>query len=76
VVTHGVDGYLFEPRDVNAGAKFALDILSRADHGRAMGKMARVNARARYCSNDIIPRYEAYYEKILSSAGAPALAAT
>jgi len=76
VVTHGVDGFLFEPRDVNAGAKFALDILSRPDHGRAMGEMARVNARARYCSNDIIPRYEAYYEKILSSAGAPALAAT
>ncbi|HVB85927.1 MAG TPA: N-acetyl-alpha-D-glucosaminyl L-malate synthase BshA [Candidatus Dormibacteraeota bacterium] len=76
VVTHGVDGFLFEPRDVNAGAKFALDILSRAGHGRAMGEMARVNARARYCSNDIIPRYEAYYEKVLSSSGAPALAAT
>lgn len=76
VVTHGVDGFLFEPRDVNTGAKYALEILSRADHGRSMGEMARVNARARYCSNDIIPRYEAYYEKVLSSTGAPALAAT
>jgi N-acetyl-alpha-D-glucosaminyl L-malate synthase BshA len=75
VVTHGADGYLFEPRDVEAGAKFALEILTRSDHGRAMGEMARVNARRRYCSNDIIPRYEAYYEKVLNSAGAPALAA-
>jgi len=76
VVTHGVDGFLFEPRDVNAGAQYALGILSRADHGREMGRMARVNARARYCSNDIIPRYEAYYEKILGAAVAPAAAAT
>jgi L-malate glycosyltransferase len=76
VVTHGVDGYLFQPRDVEAGAKYALDILSRSDHGRAMGEMARVNARRRYCSNDIIPRYEAYYERILSAADTPALTAT
>jgi len=75
VVTHGADGYLFEPRDVETAAKFALEILARPDHGRAMGEMARVNARRRYCSNDIIPRYEAYYEKVLNSAGAPALAA-
>jgi L-malate glycosyltransferase len=74
VVTHGVDGYLFEPRDVEAASQFALEILSRSDRGRAMGEMARVNARRRYCSNDIIPQYEAFYEKILN-AGTPALAA-
>ena len=33
-----------------------------------MGQMARASARAKYCSNDIIPLYEAYYEKILNSA--------
>jgi N-acetyl-alpha-D-glucosaminyl L-malate synthase BshA len=67
VVTHGIDGYLFEPRDVAAAAKYALEILTRPDRGRMMGEMARVNARRRYCSNDIIPRYEAYYEKVLNS---------
>jgi len=67
VVTHGVDGYLFEPRDVGSAARYALEILTRPDRGRAMGEMARKNARRQYCSNDIIPRYEAYYEKILSS---------
>jgi N-acetyl-alpha-D-glucosaminyl L-malate synthase BshA len=75
VVTHGVDGYLFEPRDVETAAKYALEILTRSDRGRAMGEMARVNARRRYCSNDIIPLYEAFYEKILNAAGTPALAA-
>jgi len=67
VVAHGVDGYLFEPRDVPAAAKYALEILTRPDRGRMMGEMARINARRRYCSNDIIPQYEAYYDKVLSS---------
>lgn len=67
VVTHGVDGYLFEPRDVVTAARYAIEILTRSDRGRMMGEMARVNARRRYCSNDIIPRYEAYYEKVLNS---------
>ncbi|HTX15759.1 MAG TPA: N-acetyl-alpha-D-glucosaminyl L-malate synthase BshA [Candidatus Baltobacteraceae bacterium] len=70
VVTHAVDGYLFEPRDVASGAKFALDILTRPDRGRMMGEMARANARRKYCSNDIIPLYERYYEKVLNASRA------
>lgn len=70
VVTHAKDGYLFEPRDVATAAKYALDILTRPDRGRAMGQMARKDARRQYCSNDIIPLYEAYYEKVLNSAPA------
>jgi N-acetyl-alpha-D-glucosaminyl L-malate synthase BshA len=72
VVKHGVDGYLFEPRDVDAAAKYALEILTRPDRGRMMGQMARASARRQYCSNDIIPLYEAYYEKVLNSAGTSA----
>ena len=67
VVAHGVDGYLFEPHDVGTAARYALEILTRPDRGRMMGEMARVNARRRYCSNDIIPQYEAYYDRVLSS---------
>jgi hypothetical protein len=32
--------------------------------------MARANASRKYCSNDIIPLYESYYEKVLRGAGA------
>jgi N-acetyl-alpha-D-glucosaminyl L-malate synthase BshA len=74
VVTHGVDGYLVAPRDVAGAAKYAIDVLSLPDRGRAMGQMARKNARRRYCSNDIIPMYEAYYERVLNSVGATASA--
>jgi N-acetyl-alpha-D-glucosaminyl L-malate synthase BshA len=72
VVTHGEDGYLVPPRDVENAATFALEILTRPDRGRAMGRQARINARKRYCSNDVIPQYEAYYSRVLGSAGSTA----
>ncbi|MFZ0212788.1 MAG: N-acetyl-alpha-D-glucosaminyl L-malate synthase BshA [Candidatus Acidiferrales bacterium] len=70
VVTHGLDGYLVAPRDVAAAAKYAIQILSRADRGREMGQQARVDARKKFCSNDVIPLYEAYYRKVLESSSA------
>jgi hypothetical protein len=30
-----------------------------------MGKIARINARKKFCANDVIPMYERYYERIL-----------
>jgi L-malate glycosyltransferase len=68
VVEHGADGYLVEPGDVRAAAGYALDILGRADRGREMGQRARADARSKYCAEDIIPRYEAYYRKVLKGA--------
>jgi len=70
VVEHGVDGYLVAPRDVAAAANSAVEILSRADRGREMGQRARTNARKKYCASDIIPRYEAYYRRVLGTATA------
>jgi len=65
VVENGVDGYLVEPRDVESAAHHAIEILSRADPGREMGERARVNARRKFCANDVIPLYEAYYLRVL-----------
>ena len=76
VVTHGVDGFLIPPHDIQAGAKYALEILTSPDRGRAMGKQARINARSKYCSNDVIPQYEAYYAKVLNASGKAAASAT
>jgi L-malate glycosyltransferase len=68
VVENGNDGYLHEPRDVATAAKYAIEILSRSDRGRAMGQMARVNAKKKYCANDVIPQYEAYYRQVIDAA--------
>ena len=65
VVEHGVDGFLVEPGDVRDAARYAIDILSRADRGREMGKIARMHANEKYCADDVIPVYEAYYKRVL-----------
>jgi L-malate glycosyltransferase len=65
VVENGVDGYLVEPGDVKLAAKYAVDLLSRADRGREMGQRARIDARKKFCANDVIPKYEQYYERVL-----------
>ena len=43
-----------------------IELLSRADRGREMGKLARVNAKKKFCANDVIPTYERYYQRVLS----------
>ncbi|HEY2458839.1 MAG TPA: N-acetyl-alpha-D-glucosaminyl L-malate synthase BshA [Candidatus Acidoferrum sp.] len=65
VVEHGVDGYLVEVGDVATAGKYAIDLLSRADRGREMGQRARINARKKFCANDVIPKYESYYQQVL-----------
>jgi N-acetyl-alpha-D-glucosaminyl L-malate synthase BshA len=65
VVENGVDGYLVEPGDIKLAAKYAIDLLSRADRGREMGQLARIHARKKFCANDVIPMYERYYEQVL-----------
>ena len=68
VVEHGVDGYLVEPGDVQQAGRYAIELLSRADRGREMGRLARIHARRKYCANDVIPMYERYYEQVLAGA--------
>ena len=70
VVEHGVDGFLVEPGDVKEAGRYAIEILSRADRGREMGHRARINAKKKFCANDVIPQYERYYRRVLESASA------
>jgi L-malate glycosyltransferase len=70
VIENGVDGYLHEPRDVKTAARHALEILSRQDRGRSMGQTARINARKKYCANDVIPLYEEYYRQVIGTVAA------
>src|SRR5713226_4665327 len=66
VVEHGVDGFLVQPGDVKEAARYAIEILSRADRGREMGQIARINAKKKFCANDVIPAYETYYKRVLA----------
>src|SRR5580700_10955856 len=70
VVEHGIDGFLVEPGDVKEAARYAIEILSRADRGREMGQIARINAKKKFCANDVIPAYEGYYRRVLEQSSA------
>ncbi|MGB7468199.1 MAG: N-acetyl-alpha-D-glucosaminyl L-malate synthase BshA, partial [Candidatus Acidiferrum sp.] len=70
VVENGVDGYLVEPGDVKSAAAHAIELLSRADRGREMGQRARIDAKRKFCANDVIPAYEAYYRRVLEQSSA------
>ena len=30
-----------------------------------MGQTTRINAKKKFCANDVIPAYEAYYKRVL-----------
>ncbi len=44
--------------------------LFRADRGREMGQRVFINAKKKFCSNDVIPQYERYYRRVLESSSA------
>jgi glycosyltransferase involved in cell wall biosynthesis len=54
------------PVIVKLAAKYAIDLLSRADRGREVGLLARAHAKKNFCANDVIPMYERYYERVLA----------
>jgi L-malate glycosyltransferase len=65
VVEHGRTGYLAEVGDVETMARYAIDILSDEAALRKMGKHCRAAARARFCTEKIIPQYEDFYRRVL-----------
>jgi len=67
VVTEGVEGFLVEPRNVDAMARRALEILGDDRLRRQMGQRARETAMTRFSATEIIPQYERFYQKILSA---------
>jgi N-acetyl-alpha-D-glucosaminyl L-malate synthase BshA len=65
VVTHGVEGFLVQPRDTGKMAECSMLILADESYRKEMGKRAREKARSRFCSTQIIPAYERYYREVI-----------
>jgi L-malate glycosyltransferase len=68
VIEHGRSGFLAEVGDVDAMARYAIDILSDEKRLREMGQLARWEAQSRFCTSKIIPEYERFYERVLERA--------
>ncbi|HEY0759358.1 MAG TPA: N-acetyl-alpha-D-glucosaminyl L-malate synthase BshA [Acidisarcina sp.] len=72
LIEDGVNGRLFPVGEVDAMADGAIELLLQPDRLIAMGRAARKTAQQRYCSTQIIPLYEKYYETVLERAAATA----
>ena len=66
VVTHGENGWLVPVGDHQAMAAHAVRLLRDQDLWHKASTAARAAAEA-FSSDEIVGRYEAYYEKVLSS---------
>jgi N-acetyl-alpha-D-glucosaminyl L-malate synthase BshA len=68
VVTDGECGYLSDVGDTDAMAEDTLRLLEDENLRRALGQKGREQAVQRYGSDQIIPQYIAFYEKVLQKA--------
>ena len=66
VVTDGVDGFLSEIGNVEKMSDDAALLLNNEELRRTMGSRARESAVSRYSTDLVIPKYIAFYEKVLS----------
>ncbi len=67
VVDDGVDGFLLPVGDVAAMAERALELLSDDAKRREFGRAGRAVAVERFHVSKVVPRYVAYYEKVLGA---------
>jgi L-malate glycosyltransferase len=65
VIDDGATGFLRNVGDVDAMAGAAVGLLRDADRWRAMSAAAAADARARFARDDIVGRYERFYENVV-----------
>ena len=68
LIEHGKSGYLADVGDVDAMARYAIELLSDEDALHKMAKASRAVAQSRFCASRIIPQYEEFYRRVLERA--------
>ena len=75
LITHAVDGYMEPVGDVSAQAQRLIELLMNSDLHERVSAAARNTALTRFCTDLIIPQYEAYYAHVREGGGTSAQAA-
>jgi glycosyltransferase involved in cell wall biosynthesis len=65
VIQDGVTGFIRDVDDVDGMTACALELLSDRALRERIGATATADVRARYCTDSIVPQYEACYEDVL-----------
>ena len=68
VIDDGVTGYLHDPEDLDGMANSSVRLLtdSKLHQQMAFGSLQAVQTR--FCADEVVPRYEAFYRELLSRA--------
>jgi len=67
VIDHGTSGFLHPPEDLDGMARSAVLLLTDQLLRRRVVAAARRTVHERFCDEEIVPVYEAYYEEIIRS---------
>ena len=66
VITDGASGFLHDPDDLDGMTTSALALLTDAAlHQRIAGGGLQA-VHERFCAEEVVPRYEAFYEQVLA----------
>jgi N-acetyl-alpha-D-glucosaminyl L-malate synthase BshA len=65
LIKHSETGFIAEIGDIERMAKYTIDLLKNERKYRLFAESARKRAVELFDKNQIIPQYEAFYEKIL-----------
>ncbi|MBV8865910.1 MAG: N-acetyl-alpha-D-glucosaminyl L-malate synthase BshA [Acidobacteriaceae bacterium] len=72
LITHGLDGYMEPVGDIAAQALRLIELLSNLGLHERVSQAARNTALTRFCTDLIIPQYEAYYVQVMEGGGTSA----
>ena len=72
LITHSVDGYMEPVGDTNAQAARLTELLTNESLHQRISAAARATAQTRFCTDLIIPQYEAYYVQVCGQEGTSA----
>lgn len=65
LITDGVDGYMEEVGNIEAQANRLIELLTDEPRRTKMAAAARLTAETRFCTDLIIPKYEALYREMI-----------
>jgi glycosyltransferase involved in cell wall biosynthesis len=67
IIEDGVSGFLCPPGDVEQMADRGVTVLSDPELRTSIGRAAAEVVRTRYCTDLVVPQYEAEYQQVLAS---------
>ena len=72
VITDGEAGFLHDPDDLDGMTASALGLLSDPALHRRIARGGLQTVHGRFCAEEVVPRYEAFYEQVLARGPATA----